>query len=247
MNMPPWRAALVLAPCLAWTSAQAFSCPEGSDLCHFAVGALTVSFLDGRYSFDGDSQLNGGDGFVRGYTVGTYDFPNLTAVQEGPGRVGFSFSPGMEGGVGGSGIVGEHEASAWLAFTNLRFESAPGWRVDGLEFTFTGERRVVGYASVALNLPATPVFNGDLFTAQGLAPADTSALYAGFSAWTVYEEDGEGGAASYGTAYARLDSVKVVALLSPVPEPATWSLALLGALGLASRTRAQRPARGGPG
>jgi hypothetical protein len=141
----------------------------------------------------------------------------------------------MEGAVGGSGFVGEHEAFAWFAFTNLRFEAAPGWRVDGLEMTIAGERRVVGQASVALNVHATPIFDGDSFTALGSAPADNNGFDASFSAWTVYEEDGEGGAVSYGTAYLRFDSVKVMALMSPVPEPAPWLLTLVGALGLASR------------
>lgn len=241
----PAAAASLAALALSCAPALAFDCaPTEGDECRFTVGALSVAFVDGIYSFDGGSQFNGSDGFVRGYTVGSYEFPDLTPVVEGPGRVGFTFAPGMEGSVGGSGFTGEHEASAWFAFTHLRFEAAPGWEIYGLEMTITGERRVVGVANVFLNLHATPVFNGDSFVALGSAPADSNGFAASFSAWTVYEEDGEGGAASYGTAYARFDSVTVIALMQPVPEPATWALWLGGALALGWRTQSWRRSAG---
>ena len=226
---------------LAAPATHAFTCtPTEGDECRLVLGPLTVVFEAGQFSFDGDSQLNGSDGYVTGYTVGTYEFPDLTPLDLGAGRFGFGFLPPMSGAVGGSGFEGEHEASASFRFESLRFEVAPGFRLDDLVFTVTGERRSSGVAGVALNLPGTPVFQGDAFTASGALPLGSTGFGAGFSAWTVYEEDGEGGAASYGTVYARFDSVSLVAQVSAVPEPSAWALwavGVVGAAGLAHRRR----------
>lgn len=217
---------------------HAFNCaPTEGEECRLTIGPLTIAFLDGVYSFDGDSQLNGQDGYVTGYTVGTHQFPDLTPLDLGQGRLGFEFAPGMAGAVGGSGFAGEHEASATFAFTRIRLEPAPGWQVMGQELSITGERRTVGNGIVVLNLHGTPSFDGDRFVSLGSAPADNDGFGAGFSTWTVYEEDGDGGAASYGTAYARFDSVRFMVQLAPVDEPATGWMALAGVLALAARLR----------
>ncbi|GCL65101.1 PEP-CTERM sorting domain-containing protein [Pseudaquabacterium pictum] len=226
----------LIAATLAWafvlipSEAVAFNCTatEGEE-CIFNRGPLVVVFEAGQYSFDGDSQLNGVDGQVGGYTAGTFEFPDLKPLDLGSGRFGFEFSTPMFGSVGGSGVSGDHEVSANFRFEYLRFDAAPGWRIDSLELAVTGEKRTVGVASVALNVPGALRFAGDLFTTSGILPLESTGFGAGFSAWTTYEEDGDGGAASYGTAYARFDNVRLVAQLSPVPEPATALLWLMGA------------------
>ena len=223
------------------SAALAFNCtPTEGEECIFSQGPLVVVFEAGQYSFDGDSQLNGIDGLVGGYTAGTHEFPDLTPVDLGGNRYGFEFSTPMFGSVGGSGFSGDHEASANFRFEYLRFEAAPGWRIDSLELGVTGERRAVGVASVALNVPGAFQFTGDAFTTFGILPLESTGFGAGFSAWTTYEEDGDGGAASFGTAYARFDNVRLVAQLSPVPEPATALLWLMGAALLGVRMRCGR-------
>lgn len=230
---------------LAAPASHAFSCtPTEGDECRLALGPLTVVFEAGQTSFDGDSQLNGVDGYVTGYTVGTFEFPDLTPLDLGGGRVGFSFAPPMSGAVGGSGFEGEHEASASFRFEYVRFEAAPGFRLDDLVFTVTGQRRSNGVANVWLDVPGTPVFQGDAFTASGSLPLGSTGFGAGFTAWTVYEEDGEGGAASYGTAFAMFDSVSLVAQVSAVPEPSAWALWAVGAFGAVGLARRRRG--GGP-
>lgn len=234
-------ATLACATVLSPLAALAFNCtPTEGEECIFSQGPFVVVFEAGQYSFDGDSQLNGVDGQVGGYTAGTFEFPDLTPLDLGGNWYGFEFTTPMFGSVGGSGFSGDHEASANFRFEYLRFEAAPGWRIDSLELGVTGERRTVGIASVAFNVPGAFQFAGDSFTTSGLLPLESTGFGAGFSAWTTYEEDGDGGAASYGTAYARFDNVRLVAQLNPVPEPATALLWLMGValLGVCSRRQA---------
>lgn len=229
-------------------TAQAFSCaPTQSDECRLELSTLTIVFDAGIYNFDGDSQLNGSDGYVVGYTVGAGQFPDLDAVDSNGGtRVGFSFDPGMYGQVGGSGFSGDHEAFAYFTFNNLQFIPKPGYRLDGVEFTVAGSFSRVGNGYVALGVPGAVQFNGDQFTGSHLF--DTFSLQqqymAYFSANASYEEGEDGTAASYGTASAAFDFASLVAHVSAVPEPQVSALWLLGGLGVAGAVR-MRGQRGG--
>jgi len=228
-------AAIALCVC---ASAQAFSCaPTGHLECRLELSTVTVVFDAGVMNFDGDSQTNGPDAFIAGYTVGAGQFPDLTPLDLAGGtRAGFSFDPGMYGAVGGSGFNGYFEASASFLFTGLRFEARPGFAVTGVEFTVAGARDAVGTGYVALNLPTAPLFTGSEFVA-GRMYGNTEDLGASFYMSASYLEGEDGTAASYGTASARFSLASVVAHVTAVPEPATAWLLLAGGVGIAAAQR----------
>jgi hypothetical protein len=234
--------ALGLAVC---GSAHAFSCaPTQGNECRIELSTVTIVFDAGIANFDGDSQFNGSDGYVHGFTVGAGQFPELTLVDHAGGtRVGFSFAPGMIGVVGGSGIEGTHEAFAYFAFTGLQFIARNGYRVDGVEFAIDGARTTVGNGYVGLTVPGVPVFSGDQFSARGLYATNTAQYWAGFTASASYEEGEDGTAVNYGTASAEFTAASLVAHVSAVPEPSTAGLSALGALMLGVAMRRGRVAR----
>lgn len=212
--------------------------------CTLAFGALRANFMQGQYGFDGDSQQSGQDSWVTGYTVGTYDFPNLFPL-ETPGSHGFWFAPGMAGSVGGSGFSGDHQAEASFEFADLVFVAAPGWKIDSLRMTITGERQSFGDATTNLSLPGLTVeFNGDDFIASGLLPHYIPHYRAGFNLSTSYEEGEDGTAAVYGTARAQIDRVSIQAQMTrlTIPEPASPILlaAALLAWGVSARARPRK-------
>lgn len=224
--------ALIALALTASGSAQAFSCaPTGTQECRLELSTVTIVFDSGVLNFDGDSQFNGTDGYVVGYTIGSGQFPNLDTVDTGGGRrAGFSFNPGMYGQVGGSGFEGSHEAFASFGFTGLQFIAKPGFKVDEVEFTVTGGFTQVGNGHVALQVQGPLQITGDLFSAQSLYAPGTGDYAAWLSASAHYEEGDDGGANAYGTASAFFDSASIVARVSPVPLPGAV-LSMLSGLG----------------
>jgi hypothetical protein len=233
---------------LAHAGAHALSCgADEGDPCLLELSTVTIVFSQGIYSFDGDSQLIGSDGYVNGYTAGSGQFPELTSLDTDGGlRAGFSLAPAMVGQVGGSGIEGSHEAFAYFTFSGLQFVAKPGYRIDGVELSASGSRATAGDGYVALLVPGVPIFDGDRFSGSAvLDPFSAQSFSAGFSANAYYEEGDDGTAAAYGTARASIDAASVVVHLSAVPEPASVALWLLGGM-FAMRlgaARAVTPAR----
>ena len=229
--MTPRHTLLAIA-LAASSSAQAFSCaPTGNAECRLELSTITIVFDAGIYNFDGDSQFNGSDGYVQGYTVGAGQFPDLTPIDTHGGlHVGFSFAPGMVGVVGGSGFNGTHEAFASFSFNGLQFIAKPGFQVDAVAFSVHGGLTQVGNGHVGLLIPGVPQFVGDQFTARDLYAPGTPQFIAAFSASASYQEGEDGTAVSYGTASAFFDSASIIAQVRAIPlsEPAGWSIWLLG-------------------
>ncbi|WP_157039823.1 hypothetical protein [Aquincola tertiaricarbonis] len=229
----------VVLACLT-AGANAFSCaPTETQECRLELSTVTVRWDNGIDNFIVDTQYNGTDGYVYGYSSSA-DFPNLTAVDIAGGtRAGFSFVPNMVGQVGGSGINGYHEGSASFLFKRMEFIAKSGFKVDAIEFTITGNRSQVGNGYAAIGVPGVPEFTGDSFVATALwTPNQTT--FGGFISVSAFYQEGEDGtAADYGTAFASLDSVRIVAYVSAVPEPAQAYLMLAGALLLVAARRAQ--------
>lgn len=236
--------ALLLA---ANVGAQAFSCaPTQGEECRLELSTVTIVFDSGVHTFDGDSQFIGSDGYVTGYTTGTGDFPELTLIDIDEGhRAGFAFTPPMYGQVGGSGIEGYHEASAYFNFYGLQFIAKPEYHVDGVELSVAGSRATAGNGYVALAVPGVPIFNGNDFVGSAvLDPFSEQNFGAGFTASTYNEESGDGTAAVYGTACAGLTAASLIVRVSAMPEAPSSLLWLLGSLGLFPVHRArQREAR----
>ena len=243
MMLQPATAALALSASFA---AQAFSCaPTGNLECRLELSTLSIVFDAGVYNFNGDSQFNGSDGSVTGYTAGAGQFPELIAVDSAGGmRAGFSFAPNMAAGVGGSGISGNHEATASFSFDNLQFIARPGYRVDGVEFSVSGYRSQVGNGWAWIGVPGIPVYNGDQFSASHVYAPDTASYAASFGASATYLEGEDGTAAAYGTASVAFTAAGLVARVSAVPEPPAWCLWLPAGALLA--TAGWRRRRGGP-
>jgi hypothetical protein len=112
------------------------------------------------------------------------------------------------------------------------------WSSNGACRAGTGNDRRDGH--VGLLLPGVPQFVGDQFTAEGLLAPGTPQFIAAFTVSASYEEGEDGTVASYGTASAFFNSASIVAQVSAIalPEPAGFSLWLLGGFALAA---AQRP------
>lgn len=217
--------------------AQAFSCaPTGNEECRLELSTVTIVFDSGVYNFTGETTFNGTDGYVNGYTSG--DFPELTLVDNGSSRAGFSFVPTMNGQVGGSGFNGFHEGSALFQFTGLQFIARPGYQVDGVELSVSGYRSSVGNGSAAILVPGVPVFDGEQFTGTDtLDPFLAQSFAGGFNLSAFYQEGEDGTAADYGTASAGLTAASLMVHVSAIPEPATAALLLAGVFGLAARRR----------
>ncbi|MEF8701343.1 MAG: hypothetical protein V5B33_18925 [Candidatus Accumulibacter sp. UW20] len=115
------------------------------------------------------------------------------------------------------------------------------WSSNGACRPGTGNDRRDGH--VGLLLPGVPQFVGDQFTAESLLAPGTPQFIAAFTVSASYEEGEDGTAASYGTASAFFNSASIVAQVSAIalPEPAGFSLWLLGGFALAA---AQRPSAG---
>ncbi|MCR5864045.1 hypothetical protein [Aquincola sp. J276] len=231
MTLHPW---ICLAAGLLAGSAHAFSCaPTGSSPCEIEFSTATVVFDQGTLNFSSETQFNGTDGSVNGYAPG--DFPELTPVDtDGGTRVGFSFTPNMSAQVGGSGFQGFHEATASFTFERLVFAPKAGYQLVGVEFTVTGARGQVGNGQAPIAVPGIPVQNGDTFVASDVWHPFQTTFSASLGANAFYQEGPDGTAAEYGTAFARFDSVRIVAHLAPVPEVGTGALSLLGLLALGS-------------
>ncbi|WP_046111834.1 hypothetical protein [Aquincola tertiaricarbonis] len=232
---------IVLTCCAA--GANAFSCaPTETEDCRLELSTVTVRWDKGIDNFIVDTQFNGSDGYVNGYGSSA-DFPNLTAVDTAGGtRAGFSFLPNMVGQVGGSGINGYHEGSASFLFERMEFIAKSGFKVDAIEFTITGSRSQVGNGYAAIGVPGVPEFTGDSFVATALWTPNQTTFGGSISVSASYQEGEDGTAADYGTAFASLDSVRIVAHVSAIPEPAQAYMLLSGGLVLlaAGRLRSRR-------
>lgn len=223
----------VILACLT-AGANAFSCaPTETQECLLELSTVTVRWENGIDNFIVDTQYNGTDGYVYGYSSSA-DFPNLTAVDTAGGtRAGFSFVPNMVGQVGGSGINGYHEGSASFLFERMEFIAKSGFRVDAIEFTISGSRSQVGNGFAAIGVPGVPEFTGDSFVATALWTPNQTTFGGSISVSASYQEGEDGTAADYGTAFASFDSVRIVAHVTAVPEPATLFLCIAGLVLLA--------------
>lgn len=229
MTLHQW---ICMAGCMLASAAQAFSCaPTGINPCELGLSTAKVIFDQGTLNFFGETQFSGSDGYVTGYVPG--DLPELRAIDTAGGtRVGFSFTPNMSAQVGGSGFSGFHEASAAFTFERLVFVPKAGYQLIGVEFTVTGARGQVGNGQAPIAVPGIPVQNGDAFVASDVWHPFQTTFSASLGANAFYQEGEDGTAAAYGTAYARFDTVSIVAHLAPVPEVSTWAMSLAGLLTL---------------
>ncbi|MCR5868143.1 PEP-CTERM sorting domain-containing protein [Aquincola sp. J276] len=138
----------------------------------------------------------------------------------------------MSAQVGGSGFEGFHEATASFTFERLVFAPKAGYQLTGVEFTVTGARGQVGNGQAPIAVPGIPVQNGDTFVASDVWHPFQTTFSAFLGANAFYQQGEDGTAAAYGTAFARFDSVSIVAHIAAVPEAATVELFLLGAVAL---------------
>lgn len=231
------------ASLLLASGAHAFSCaPTGTAPCEVQFSTATLVLDQGTLNFFGETQFNGSDGSVSGYAPG--DFPELTVIDTAGGtRVGFTFTPNMSAQVGGSGFEGFHEATASFAFERLIFAPKAGYQLTGVEFTVTGARGQVGNGQAPIAVPGIPVQNGDTFVASDVWHPFQTTFSAFLGANAFYQEGEDGTAAAYGTAFARFDSVSIVAHIAAVPEAGTSELMLMGGLALAGLVGLRRGSR----
>ncbi|WP_046113944.1 hypothetical protein [Aquincola tertiaricarbonis] len=218
------------------------TCDGSSDPCSFDLGRVMVTLAQGAASYAAGAEfLNGEDG--------DYVFqPNLfsmLALTSAGATEGFSFVPGLQLRVGGSGRNGYHELRGWFEFSGLSFQAKPGWRLDGLQLQVIGSRNVVGDASWSYGLPFALQFNGDSFAGSGAINPDDAAVRAELTINAAYLEGEDGTAVSYGYATAGFESARFVATVSAVPEPGAVALWLGGAALLGAWGRRARPGRAG--
>lgn len=208
------------------SAAHGFSCaPIGTARCELEFRTAILVLDQGSQNFSGETQFSGSDGFVSGYGPG--DFPDLTVIDTAGGtRVGFSFTPNMSAQVGGSGFEGFHEATASFTFERLVFAPKAAYQLTGVEFTVTGARGQVGNGQAPIAVPGIPVQRGDTFVAHDVWHPFQTSFSAFLGASAFYQEGQDGTAAAYGTAFARFDSVSIVAHIAAVPEPTTIELVL---------------------
>lgn len=224
--------------CIATGSAWAApgSCDGSSDACSFDLGRVIVTLDQGAASYSAGAEFLSGDD---GDYVASPSFFGTLALQQSGATEGFSFLPGLQLRVGGSGLDGWHELRGWFEFTGLRFQAKPGWRLDGLRFEVTGGRNVVGDASWYYGLPFGLDISGGRFAGGGPVNPDDAALRAELTVNAAYQQGEDGTAVSYGYATTSFDTARFVATVSAVPEPQTVALWLLGA-GLLGARLAQR-------
>lgn len=232
--------ALAVAAGTGWAAPG--SCDGSSDACSFDLGRVTVTLAQGAASYAaGAGFLSGEDGDA---VFQPSLFPTLSLHSAGATE-GFSFLPGLQLRVGGSGRNGYHELQGWFEFSGLGFQAKPGWRLDALRLEVTGSRNVVGDASWYYSLPFALQADGERLAGSGAINPDDASLRAELTVNAAYLEGEDGTAVSYGYATAGFDSARFVATVSAVPEPQTLLL-WLGGAGLlwAWQARVRRPRTG---
>lgn len=181
---------------------------------------------------------------------------------------GVKFSPGQQISTGGAPeLVGEK--ALMFNVSDLRFTARQGYKITGYEFSFSGQFLTSNPASIEIRgklmgdiYPDPLSFDGD----HGWTPYAFSTTIAAdnprggavsadgwFSALALpihdyFIDDSTGTIVEYvsgaGRADITLDSLSIRALISPVPEPATWLMFLAG-LGLITwRAQRNRPSPG---
>ncbi|GAA5784848.1 hypothetical protein GCM10007860_06720 [Chitiniphilus shinanonensis] len=144
----------------------------------------------------------------------------------------------------GLGVVGFYEAL-------FDFQAKPGYRIDGYTVSFSGRYQIENGGQVNLKLFEDPFFEDALPGAMQsfeyaihLDGPSMPLLYGHLAAIARAGDVLNPGASSVlpGRAYLELDNIRLVALTSPVPEPASGLLLLGGAGVLAWHRRRQRRA-----
>ena len=204
-----------------------------NDVCTIDLSTITITY-NPYSSYSSFSLLSDGWSFPNE----TWQMPTLTEV-DATGRAGFTFNPELQielmGGYGASG-----SGSAYFNLSGLVFAPKAGYKIDSIEFGVSGSRAASGDASAAVTVPGAPVFSGDNFDSMALLPASTTDFSAGVNISASYAEGPDGTALYFGSSRAGLDSVRLVANVSAVPEPETLALLLAGLplIALARRRRA---------
>lgn len=220
----------------AGASAQAATCDGSSDPCAIDLGRVTASFATGAASYFADAQLiNGSDASISAS-------PQFLPVQvtHAAGSDGFSFQPQVNVYVGGSGIQGLHEVAATLQFTGLSFTADPGYQITGVQAVIKGSYSLVGNAYGQLSIPAAIQWTNENFSATLALDPAAADLAVGFNVAASYLEGPDGTAASYGAGSAGFSSLEFIVSVSPVPEPGSAALLMLGAVALPWLARRRR-------
>lgn len=230
-------AAATLALLLA-TPAQA-ACDGSSSPCSINLGRASAQFAIGAAAYNAEAFLVDGSDASFGFSP---QFLPTLQVSHGDGQDGFSFLPSISAYVGGSGIQGMHSVAAFLRFSQMSFTPAAGYQITGVQAVLTGSYSLTGNAFGTLNVPGAIDWTDQNFSATWALDPAAADVDVSFTIAASYVEGDDGTALSYGAASASFDRLAFRVNVSPVPEPGTAALLLLGAavLPMVARRRARR-------
>jgi hypothetical protein len=204
-------------------------CDGSSTPCSIDLGRASAHFGIGAAAYTAEAWLT--DGSDASFSANPQFLPTLQ-ISHGAGQDGFHFLPSISANVGGSGIQGMHEVAGRLQFTSMSFTAAAGYRITGLQAVLTGSYALEGNAFGYLNVPGAIDWTGQNFSATWNLDPAAADVDLSFTIATSYVEGEDGTALAYGRASASFDRLAFVVSVSPVPEPGSAGLLLLGAAAL---------------